>query len=777
MKKATLFLSILLVLSCFSAFATTNVSAGTFTAGQNTFLLNGKPFVVRAGELHYARIPKAYWDQRIKMCKAMGMNTICIYLFWNFHEQQQGVFDFTGQKDVAEFVRLIQKNGMYCILRPGPYVCAEWDMGGLPWWLLKKSDLKVRRLSDSFFMNRVKIYLNEAGKQLASLQIQDGGPIVMVQVENEYGTWGDDQKYMETMRDNIRQAGFDKVQLLRCDWASNFFHYNLEGVAQALNFGAGSNIEEQFSKFKGLRPTAPLMCGEYWTGWFDQWGRPHETREVSSFIGSLKDMMDRKISFSLYMAHGGTSFGQWAGANAPAYAPTTSSYDYNAPIDEAGNPTDKFYAIRNLLKNYLQEGETLPEIPQNTEKTITIPAISFTLTANIFDNLPIAKQSEKVQPMENFDQGWGSILYRKEIPACSHPQQLVLKELHDWATVYINGKAIGKLDRRKGENSIEIPALKTASRLDILVEGMGRVNYGEAIIDRKGITDKATLDGTELSNWRIYNLPVDYEFQAKAKFIEKPSVGPAWYKASFDLKETGYTYLDMSSWGKGMVWVNGYNLGRFWKIGPTQTLCVPGCYLKKGKNEIIVLDIDRPSKATVAGLDHPILDRIVKDETKGGIVKKNLNLNGVNPVAAGTFTSENGWKSVVLDEPTPGRYFCFEALNAQNPDDHSTSVAEFEIIGEDGKAVSSLDWKVVFVDSEETIKAANGADKLFDLQESIIWQTKIGDKTNHPHQVVIDMGKSVKVRGFRVLPRTDKRDAGKVKDYHFYLQEKPFKIE
>jgi beta-galactosidase len=777
MKKAFLFTLIFLVFFSFAPFTNVNASNGTFNSGQNTFLLNGKPFVVRAGELHYARIPKAYWDQRIKMCKAMGMNTICIYLFWNFHEQQQGVFDFTGQKDVAEFVRLIQKNGMYCILRPGPYVCAEWDMGGLPWWLLKKQDLKVRRMSDNFFMERVKIYLKEAGKQLAPLQIQNGGPIIMVQVENEYGTWGDDQKYMETMRDNIRQAGFDKAQLLRCDWASNFFKYNLDGVSQALNFGAGSNIEEQFSKFKEMHPTAPLMCGEYWTGWFDQWGRPHETREVSSFIGSLKDMMDRKISFSLYMAHGGTSFGQWAGANAPAYAPTTSSYDYNAPIDEAGNPTDKFYAIRDLLKNYLQDGESLPEIPQNPEKTITIPSISFALTANVFDNLPVAKQSEKIQSMENFDQGWGSILYRKTIPACNHTQQLVLKDLHDWATIYINGKAIGSLDRRKGENSIELPALKAASRLDILVEGMGRVNYGEAIIDRKGITEKVTLDGKEQNNWKVYNLPVDYEFQTKAKFLQKPANGPAWYKASFNLKETGYTYLDMSSWGKGMVWVNGYNLGRFWKIGPTQTLCIPGCYLKKGKNEIIVLDIDKPSKTVVTGLNHPILDRIVKDASKDGKAKKSLNLNGANPVAAGSFTAENGWKNVVLNEPTTGRYFCFEALNAQNPDDRSASIAEFEIIGEDGKAISSINWKVVFVDSEETVKAANGADKLFDLQESIIWQTKIGDKANYPHQVVIDMGSAVKIKGFRMLPRTDKSDAGKVKDYRFYLQEKSFKIE
>jgi len=491
-------------------------------------------------------------------------------------------------------------------------------------------------------------------------------------------------------------------------------------------------------------------------------------------------MMDRKISFSLYMAHGGTTFGQWAGANAPAYAPTTSSYDYNAPIDEGGNPTDKFYAIRNLLKNYLQEGETLPGIPQNPEKTITIPTINFTQTADLFENLPTEKKSEYVQPMEFFDQGWGSIIYRKQLQACTHKQTLIIKNVHDWATVFVNGKAIGKLDRRRGESTVEIPLLKATARLDILVEGMGRVNYGEAIIDRKGITDKVLLnDGkteVELKNWTIYNLPVDYKFQTKADFKPTPATGPAWYKASFSLARTGYTYLNMSSWGKGMVWVNGYNLGRFWKIGPTQTLCLPGCYLKKGINEIIVLDIDKPVNTSITGLNHPILDVIGKDDNQLQKTAKSLNLNGLNAVVSGTLPADSGWKTVNLDEMVAGRYFCFEALNAQDANDNSTSVAEFEIIGEDGKATSSINWKVVFVDSEETEKAANGADKLFDIQESIIWQTKIGYKGNHPHQVVIDMGKEVNVKGFRILPRTDNSTKGMVKDYRFFLEKKPFKF-
>ncbi|MDD4970573.1 MAG: beta-galactosidase [Paludibacter sp.] len=756
------------------------VTPGNFIAGNKEFMLNGKPFIIRAGEIHYSRIPKVYWEHRIKMAKAMGMNTICIYLFWNYHEQEQGVFDFSGEKDVAEFVRLIQKNGMYCILRPGPYVCAEWDMGGLPWWLLKKKDLKVRRRSDEFFMERVNIYMKEAAKQLAPLQIQNGGPIIMVQVENEYGTWGDDQKYMEIMRDNLREAGFNKAQLLRCDWSSNFQRYRLDGAVNALNFGAGSNIDDQFRKFKEVNPTSPLMCGEYWTGWFDQWGRAHETRDINSFIGSLKDMMDRNISFSLYMVHGGTTFGQWAGANAPAFAPTTSSYDYNAPIDEGGNPTDKFFAIRDLLKNYLQDGEVLPEIPANPEKTITIPAITFKQTANLYDNLPVAKQTENIQPMEFFNQGWGSILYRKQIPACKHKQKLIIKDVHDWAIIYLDGKIIGKLDRRRGENTIELPILKSKTRLDILVEGMGRVNYGEAIIDRKGITDKVILsDGktdSDLKNWSVYNFPVDYSFQSGQKYSTKKVSGPAWYKSTFKLTETGYTYLNMSSWGKGFVWVNGHNLGRFWKIGPTQTLCVPGCFLKKGMNEIIVFDLDKPTTINITGLNHPILDIIGKEDSQPRKTTKSLNLNGLNAIISGTLPAVNGWKSINFEEPTTGRYFCFEALNSQDPNDPSTSVAEFEMIGEDGKSISSLNWKVIFADSEETTKAANGADKLFDIQESVIWQTKIGDKTNHPHQVVIDMGKDIKVKGFRILPRSDKITKGIVKDYRLFLEKKPFKI-
>lgn len=780
--KASKLILVLILFMTLATHAQVSKQSGTFVAGDNTFLLNGKPFVVRAGELHFPRIPREYWEQRIQMCKAMGMNTICIYLFWNFHEQQPDKFDFTGQKDVAEFVRLIQKNGMYCIVRPGPYACAEWDMGGLPWWLLKKNDIQVRTKDDSYFMERSINYLKQVCKQLAPLQIQNGGNIIMVQVENEYGVFGKDVGYMEKVRDAVRASGFDKVQLFRCDWSSNFFNYEVDGIYTALNFGAGSNIDKQFEKYKEIYPKAPLMCSEYWTGWFDYWGRAHETRSISSFIGSLKDMLDRKISFSLYMAHGGTSFGQWGGANAPPFGSMVASYDYNAPINEAGLPTDKFYAVRDLMKNYLNPGETIPEPPANYP-AISIPQITFKESASLFENLPKANKTETIKSMEAFDQGWGRILYRTQLPECKTAFKLRITELRDWANIYVNGKLIGNLDRRKDENTIEMPPVKKGDVLDILVEAMGRVNYGKTIIDRKGITEKvemiAASNTTNLINWEVFNFPVDYDFQKNMKFKSQKANGPAWYKATFDLKATGDTYIDMSTWGKGMVWVNGYNLGRYWKIGPQQTLFMPGCWLKKGKNEILILDLETPTATQISGGTTPVLDKIVIDESllhrKKG---ETLDLSAEIPANEGELSGGQGWKEVTFKKEFEGQYFCFEALSSQNPKDQSSSIAEFELIGIDGVSIPRSKWKIVYADSEEVSVGNYSAEKIFDQQESTFWSTAwTVSKTPHPHQVVVNMEDTVKIKGFRYLPRTDKSTNGNVKTYRFFIKSSLFSIK
>ena len=753
----------------------------SFTIGENTFLLNGKPFVVRAGELHYPRIPREYWEHRIQMCKAMGMNTICIYLFWNYHEQQQGKYDFTGQADVAEFVRLIQKNGMYCIVRPGPYVCAEWDMGGLPWWLLKKPDLAVRNRNDSFFMENAKKFIAEAGKQLASFQLQNGGNILMVQVENEYGVWGKDQKYMEEIRDAVRSAGFDKVQLFRCDWSSNFNNYNVDGVFSTLNFGAGSNIEEQFKLYSKLNPTSPKMCSEYWTGWFDYFGRPHETRSVSSFIGSLKDMMDRKISFSLYMAHGGTTFGQWGGANSPPYKANVASYDYNAPISEAGLPTDKFYAVRDLLKNYLNEGEMVPD-PPLAKPTVLIPEFEMTETANLFENLPKPNLTEEIKPMEMFNQGWGSILYRTKIKPTAGKSLLVMTDLHDWAMVFVNGKLIGKADRRLNENSIALPAIEKESQLDILVDATGRVNYDKTIIDRKGITQKVEVVSdkgkTTLLNWEVYSFPVDYNFQKALNFKTGKSNGPTWHRGSFTLEKTGDANIDMEGYGRGMVWINGYNIGRYWKIGPQQTLYMPGCWLKKGKNEIIVLDLEGSSSTKIKGVANPILDKIYKDESLvHRKVGETLDLTNEKPVSSGAFTPGHGWKTILFEQIVTARYICLNAVSPQKSGDKFATLAEIELTGVDGNSLSRTKWKLRYADSEEVTSENNSADRVYDNQESTFWHTDYSTlKPGYPHQLVIDLGETVKIQGFRCLTRTDQSDNGLIKDYQFFAKIEGFKF-
>ena len=656
MKNKIIALLVLFTVILFSS-AQAQTTAHKFEAGKNTFLLDGKPFVVKAAELHYTRIPQAYWSHRIEMCKALGMNTICIYIFWNIHEQEEGKFDFAGQNDIAAFCKLAQQHGMYVIVRPGPYVCAEWEMGGLPWWLLKKKNVALRTL-DPYYMERVGIFMKEVGKQLAPLQVDKGGNIIMVQVENEYGSYGTDKPYVSAVRDLVRESGFTDVPLFQCDWSSNFTNNALDDLIWTVNFGTGANIDQQFKKLKELRPETPLMCSEFWSGWFDHWGRKHETRPAKDMVQGIKDMLDRNISFSLYMTHGGTTFGHWGGANNPAYSAMCSSYDYDAPISEAGWTTEKFFLLRDLLKNYLPGGESLPEVPAALP-VIEIPEIHFNKVAPLFSNLPEAKQTVDIQPMEQFNQGWGTILYRTTLSEAT-PAGTVLKitEVHDWAQIYADGKLLARLDRRKGEFTTILPALKKGTQLDILVEAMGRVNFDKSIHDRKGITEKVELvsgnQAKELKNWTVYNFPVDYSFIKDKKYNDTkilPAM-PAYYKSTFKLDKVGDTFLDMSTWGKGMVWVNGHAMGRFWEIGPQQTLFMPGCWLKEGENEILILDLKGPAKASIKGLRKPILDvlreKAPETHRKDG---EKLKLTGEKVTHEGAFTPGNGWQEVRFAAP------------------------------------------------------------------------------------------------------------------------------
>ena len=774
MRHRFIALLVLFTVIFFSS-AEAQTTARKFEAGKNTFLLDGKPFVVKAAELHYTRIPQAYWDHRIEMCKALGMNTICIYIFWNIHEQEEGKFDFTGQNDIAAFCRAAQKHGMYVIIRPGPYVCAEWEMGGLPWWLLKKKDVALRTL-DPYYMERVGIFMKEVGKQLAPLQVNKGGNIIMVQVENEYGSYGTDKPYVSAVRDLVRESGFTDVPLFQCDWSSTFQRNGLDDLVWTINFGTGANIDAQFKKLQEARPNAPLMCSEFWSGWFDHWGRKHETRDAETMVSGIKDMLDRHISFSLYMTHGGTTFGHWGGANSPAYSAMCSSYDYDAPISEAGWATPKYYKLREMMMQYADSAQVIPDVPA-AYPVIEIPEFELKEVAPLFDNLPEPKLSEDIKPMEQFDQGWGTILYRTSLPEVKEGTTLLIDEVHDWAQVYADGKLLGRLDRRRGQNSLVLPSLQKGTRLDILVEAMGRVNFDVAIHDRKGITNKVELltetDKKELKNWEVYSFPVDYDFAESKKYAEGEKLdAPAYYRATFELDRVGDVFLDMQTWGKGMVWVNGKAMGRFWKIGPQQTLFMPGCWLKKGKNEIIVLDLLGPEKATVSGLKRPILDMLRAEapathRTKG----QNLNLKGEKSVAVGELTAGNGWQEVKFGKTVAGRYFCLEALSAQDGKDNA-AVAEFYLLDENGKPLPRQHWKIEYADSESTSWGNFTADKIYDLQESTYWSTRDGDK--YPHRFVINLGEDVKVSGFRYLPRAEESYPGMIKKYKAYVKSTPF---
>ncbi len=781
MKKL---LTTILLICC--AFALPMNAQNTFEAGKGAFMLNGKPFIVKAAEVHYPRIPRPYWEHRIQMCKALGMNTVCIYIFWNIHEQKEGVFDFTGNNDVAEFCRIAQKNGMYVIVRPGPYVCAEWEMGGLPWWLLKKKDIRLRE-QDPYFMERVKIFEQKVGEQLAPLTIQNGGPIIMVQVENEYGSYGEDKPYVSAIRDIVRQSGFDKVALFQCDWSSNFEKNGLDDLVWTMNFGTGANIDDQFKRLKQLRPDTPLMCSEFWSGWFDKWGGKHETRAAKDMVDGIRQMLERNISFSLYMTHGGTSFGHWAGANSPGFSPDVTSYDYDAPINEYGQTTPKYFELQTLLAKYADK--KLPKVPKAIP-VISVPAFKFMEYAPLFENLPAPIKSDKVKTMEEFDQGWGSIIYSTTLPELKGQSKLTIKEGHDYLQVFIDGKYIGALDRRMGEKEILLPSCRKGARMDILVEAMGRINFGRAIKDFKGINSDVTLttqiEGIDFSGnikkWDNYLIPDSYDEYLKKNYKpltntkvrdDKGQRVPGFYKATFDVKKPGDTFLNFEHFGKGLVYVNGYGLGRIWEVGPQQTLYVPGCWLKKGKNEVVVFDVVGPDDAVSEGLDKPVIDKLKNAEPpihrKDG---ENLSLAGEKPVKAGAFAAGNGWQEVKFDQPVAGRYVCLEALNAHDGKEQAC-IAELYILDENGERLSREPWKVFYADSEEINKGNCAGDKVYDLQESTFWSTV--KEVNFPHTIVIDLGKVHTLSALQYLPRMESSVPGGIKDYKIYVKEQPFK--
>ncbi len=771
----------------------------TFAVGDKTFLLDGKPFVVKAAEVHYPRIPRPYWEHRIQMCKALGMNAVCIYIFWNIHEQQEGQFNFTENNDVAAFCRLAQKNGMYVIVRPGPYVCAEWEMGGLPWWLLKKKDIRLRE-QDPYFMQRVKIFEQKVGEQLAPLTVQNGGPIIMIQVENEYGSYGEDKPYVSEIRDCLKSIYGDDMTLFQCDWASNFEKNGLDDLTWTMNFGTGANIDQQFRRLGELRPNAPKMCSEFWSGWFDKWGAQHETRPAKDMVDGMDEMLSKGISFSLYMTHGGTSFGHWAGANSPGFAPDVTSYDYDAPINEWGLATPKFWELRKMMEKY-NDGKEMPDVPEPPMPIITVPKFELTEFSSIFNgtdpklDTPV-RTGSPVMTFEEMGMGWGSMYYATTLPEITG-QSVLTADIHDFAQFFINGKYIGKTDRVKNEKSITLPSVKKGDELQILVEGMGRINFGRAIKDFKGIIGDvaitSTVNNTETAwkpqDWSMFALPDSYEKAVDAfdnnedwgkndnsMRLGKPSqmaadgqdltTKPGYYRGYFNLKKVGDTFLNFETWGKGQVWVNGHAMGRIWSIGPQQTLYVPGCWLRKGKNEVIVLDVVGPKETVAWGQAEPELNKLqLEKSNKHNNIGDKPDLNSATPVATGAFKAGNGWQTVKFNAPAKGRYLAIECLSTQKEGD-CVAIAELYLKGVADKRISREAWTTKYADSED----ANGnhtGDKVFDLQESTYWQTEKGLPA--PHLLVIDLGSEQTLTALEYLPRAEQGAPGSVKDFRIFI--------
>jgi beta-galactosidase len=580
--------------------------AHAFTVQGDQFNLDGQPFVIRSGELHYPRVPREYWRDRMRKMRALGLNTLCTYVFWNLHEPVEGRFDFSGQRDLAAFLRTAQEEGLFVILRPGPYICTEWDFGGLPAWLLAKPGMKVRE-NDPAFLAASARYLARVGREVAGLQAPDGGPVILVQVENEYGSFGADHAYMAAIRDQIEAAGFTKVPRFTSDGPSArlLAGGTLPGVASVINFDAADDPDKQFAAFAAFRPGAPRMCGEYWAGWFDHWGRPHHTVDAARGAAGVDWMLARGISFNLYMFHGGTTFGFMAGANwdGGRYWPDTTSYDYDGLLDEAGRPTPKFEAYRAVLRKHLPAGAPTPALPAPLP-VIAVPAFAFREHAPLAQLLANPVRSEAPLSMEALGQAHGFVLYRTVLDKAV-AEVLDLGEVRDHAVVLQAGRAQGALDRRLKQTSLDVRLRPGA--LDLLVENMGRINFARAMQgETKGLAGPVKLAGRDLKGWECFPLPMD-DLSALRFSAERPE-GPAFHRATFDLKAPGDTFLDLRGWGKGFVVVNGHNLGRFWRIGPQQTLYCPAPWLKAGRNEVIVFDLEATGPLTMQGLQDPVFD-------------------------------------------------------------------------------------------------------------------------------------------------------------------------
>jgi len=562
-----------------------------FEIGERDFLLDGQPFRILAGALHYFRVHPDQWADRIRKARLMGLNTIETYVAWNAHAPSGPALDFGGGLDLGRFLDLVAAEGMQAIVRPGPYICAEWDNGGLPVWLYRHDNVGIRA-DEPQFLRAVADYLEQLAAVVAPRQVDRGGPVILVQIENEYGAYGSDPVYLRKLVEINRAVGFT-VPFITVDQPAGTMlrDGSLPELHKTGSFGG--HVAERLAVLRSHQPTGPLMCAEFWDGWFDDWGGHHHTTSAAQAAADLDLLLQAGASVNVYMFHGGTNFGFTNGANHKGtYRPILTSYDYDAPLDETGHPTEKYWAFREVIGRYAKVPDEVPDevaapspaFPVTADRTLPLGEVVSDLAWRDFAGLPAAEQVGSPR---------GFTLYRAAIPA-GERRVLSFGEVRDRAQVLVDGVCVADLQRDANERTCVLP--DGASRVEILVEDMGRVNYGPRIGEAKGLIGPALVDGRRLDRWEAASLPLDDVEPLAARLRESavtgggPVAGPAFALARFDAPTGSDLHLRLDGWGRGAVWLNGFPLGRYWSRGPQATLYVPAPVVRAEGNELVVFE-------------------------------------------------------------------------------------------------------------------------------------------------------------------------------------------
>ncbi len=576
----------------------------TFEVKGNQFYKNGEAVKIISGAVHYFRNMPDTWPDIFRKMRAMGLNCVETYCAWNMHEKKPGEFDFSGMLDIASFIRTAGEEGLMVIVRPGPYICAEWEFGGLPWWIQADEDMEIR-CSNAAYIKCFDRYLDRLLGEVRPLLCTNGGPVIMLQCENEYGYYGDDKSYLKYLYEGYRKRGID-VPLFTSDGTSkeNLLDGAVEGCFATLNFG--SRVEENFKAHDELFPDMPKMCMEMWNGWFDAWGdSEHHTTGAAEYASVVDDML-HKGSVNMYMFIGGTNFGFMSGANHyEKFAPDVTSYDYDALLTECGDVTEKYRLVREVIGKHM--GEALPEIPADREKR-TYGKFTLDSFGGIFDNLEnlsFPQYSDVPKCMEKYGQGYGYIAYRTTLNRDYNDVTLFFESLGDRAQIYINKDLVGVVYINE---SLEIQiSAKAGDVLTVLCENMGRANFGSKMMRKKGIAGRCLIDKKIHFGWSVYTLPMD-NLEKIVYSEEVPYEKSVFIKGTFTVDKPCDTFLKLDNFTKGFVLINGFNIGRYWEIGPQQTLYVPASLLKEGENEIVIFESDGLKGTTeIEFVDKPIL--------------------------------------------------------------------------------------------------------------------------------------------------------------------------